>query len=538
MWNILYHMSTQNALAESLIKRLQLIARPLLMGCKLTSFTWGHAILHAAALIRLRPSAEHTHSPLQLVSGREPNLSHLKIFGCAVYVPIPPPQRTKMGPQRRLGIYIGFNSPSIIKYLEPSTGDMFTARFADCQFDEKVFPVLGGNKEKQRLVTQEITWNASQILNLDPRNGQCEFEVQKTINLQRTANELPDAFTDTNRVTKSHIPASNAPAQIKVIPEEDTIQRKRRRPIGSRDKNPRKRKEQNNIVGENSQHNTNENEILVPNENEISINYVHDSTLWNRNTTRVSDIFSYAIATDVINENDYVPKTLEECMHRDDWPKWQEAINTELSSLQKRHVFGPIVRTPIDVKPVGYRWVFAIKRNEKNEIVRYKARLVAQGFSQIPGIDYEETYSPVIDAITLRFLIGFTISEGLHMRLMDVVTAYLYGNLENDIYMKIPKGLNLPEALKSTPRDMCAIKLQRSLYGLKQSGRMWYNRLSEYLIKEGYKADVISPCVFIKASKPKYTIIAVYVDDINIIGSPEEIEKAAQFLKKEFEMKD
>ena len=108
------HIHTQNGLAESLIKRLQLIARPLLMRCKLPSSAWGHAILHAAALIRLRPTADHEYSPLQLVSGREPSLSHLRIFGCAVYVPIPPPQRTTMGPQRRLGIYIGFNSPSII----------------------------------------------------------------------------------------------------------------------------------------------------------------------------------------------------------------------------------------------------------------------------------------------------------------------------------------------------------------------------------------------------------------------------------------
>ncbi|KAJ0523083.1 putative RNA-directed DNA polymerase [Helianthus annuus] len=137
------HVHTQNGLAESLIKQLQIIARPLLMRCKLPSSAWGHAILHAAALIRLRPTADHEYSPLQLVSGREPNLPHLKIFSCAVYVPISPPQRTIMGPQRRLGIYIGFNSPSIIKYLEPLTGDMFTARFADCQFNETVFPVLG-----------------------------------------------------------------------------------------------------------------------------------------------------------------------------------------------------------------------------------------------------------------------------------------------------------------------------------------------------------------------------------------------------------
>ena len=83
------------------------------------------------------------------------------------------------------------------------------------------------------------------------------------------------------------------------------------------------------------------------------------------------------------------------------------------------------------------------KRNEKGEVVRYKARLVAQGFSQRPGIDYEETYSPVVDATTLRFLISLAVREGLDMRLMDVVTAYLYGPLDNEIYMKIPDGIEL-----------------------------------------------------------------------------------------------
>jgi Reverse transcriptase (RNA-dependent DNA polymerase) len=108
----------------------------------------------------------------------------------------------------------------------------------------------------------------------------------------------------------------------------------------------------------------------------------------------------------VINEEDYVPKTPKECMHRNDWPKWKDAMKAELDSLEKRNVFGPVILTPKNVNPVGYKWVFVIKRNEKNEIVRYKARLVAQGFTQIPGVDYEEAYSPVVDTITLRFLIS------------------------------------------------------------------------------------------------------------------------------------
>ena len=85
------------------------------------------------------------------------------------------------------------------------------------------------------------------------------------------------------------------------------------------------------------------------------------------------------------------------------------------------------------------------------------------------------------------------------MRLMDVVTAYLYGSLENDIYMKIPEGFKVPEQTPNS-REVYSVKLNKSLYGLKQSGRMWFNCLSTFLLKEGYKNDPLSPCVFIKRS--------------------------------------
>nr|GFD13014.1 retrovirus-related Pol polyprotein from transposon TNT 1-94 [Tanacetum cinerariifolium] len=125
------HVYTQNGLAESLIKCLQLIAIPMIMRTKLPVSMWGHKNLHAASLICMRPSAYHKYSHIQLASGQEPNISHLRIFGCAVYVPIAPPQRTKMGPQRRLGIYVGYETYSIIRYVEPLMGDVFTAHFAD-----------------------------------------------------------------------------------------------------------------------------------------------------------------------------------------------------------------------------------------------------------------------------------------------------------------------------------------------------------------------------------------------------------------------
>ncbi|CAA0831790.1 Unknown protein, partial [Striga hermonthica] len=270
------HVHTQNGLAETLIKRLQLIARPLIMRTKLPTSVWGHAILHADNLIRIRPSAHHTYSPLQLASGREPNIAHIRIFGCAVYVPIAPPQRTKMGPQRRLGIYVGYESPSIIKYLELKTGDVFTARFDDCHFNEELFPPLGGNEKS---IEKNIEWRTSSLSYLDPPTKQREQEVQKIIHLQNIANQLPDAFTDTKRVAKSHVAAINAPARIEItkemanddVPNELKARLKRGRPVGSKDKNPRKKRE---IQDSNLKKNQDDGKISERNENiEISINY-------------------------------------------------------------------------------------------------------------------------------------------------------------------------------------------------------------------------------------------------------------------------
>ena len=171
--------------------------------------------MHVVALICIQPITYHEYSLSQLVLRKQPNIYHLQIFGCVVYVPIAPTQRTKMGPQRRLGVYVGFDSPSIIRYLEPLTGDVFTARFADCHFNESVFPSLGREKsipEERR----EISWKTSTMTHLDPRTNQCELEVQRIIHLQNLANQLLDAFIDTKKVTKSHISTTNTLPRIDV----------------------------------------------------------------------------------------------------------------------------------------------------------------------------------------------------------------------------------------------------------------------------------------------------------------------------------
>ena len=140
--------------------------------------------------------------------------------------------------------------------------------------------------------------------------------------------------------------------------------------------------------------------ITDPENNEISINFCNN--LWDRNEIVIDNMFAFSVTNEIIND-DYEPRSITECRQMQDWPKWKEEIQAELASLAKQDVFGPIARIPENVILVGYKWVFVRKWNEKNEIVRYKAWLEAQEFSQRLGINYDETNSPVMDTITFNF---------------------------------------------------------------------------------------------------------------------------------------
>jgi hypothetical protein len=244
------------------------------------------------------------------------------------------------------------------------------------------------------------------------------------------------------------------------------------------------------------------------------------------------ECFSFHIAKAVLEEPD--PGNVSEAESSSKSIEWRLAMQKELASLASRDVLGSVQETPKGKTLVGCRWVFASKRNDKGEVVRHKARLVAKGYNQKFGIDYESTYSPVMDATTFRILTSYATHEALHMQMMDVVTAYLYGNLDKEIYMSVPPGIKFEQGVFNKP----CVKLQRSLYGLKQAGRMWFNRLSDYLAKQGFVANEICPCVFIKKVGSEFAIISVYVDDLNIIGTEKACKDAATTLEKEFEMKD
>ena len=231
-----------------------------------------------------------------------------------------------------------------------------------------------------------------------------------------------------------------------------------------------------------------------------------------------------------------IPKNINDVMKHPCKRFWIEAIKTELHSLVSKGVWR-VTEIPPNRMLIGCRWVFAIKKKSNGEIERYKARLVAQGYSQEEGIDYDEIYSPVIRQATLRYILSFCMTEGLEIELADIETAFLYGDIDRLLFMKTPPG-----NFYDVPKGKC-LELLKAIYGLKQAGRQWFVRLSDYLIKHGFVQGTFDKCIFIKRwTKAKdgfddVAIIGIYVDDIILGGSKRSITEVKKLIFAEFKGK-
>ena len=319
-----------------------------------------------------------------------------------------------MGPLRKSGIYVGYETVSIIRFLDPLTGDCHTARFADCIFDEDLFPTLGGGNQPLDDKSREITWKATGIHAHDPRTVETNREVQKILDLHSLANQLPDHFSDLKTVTKSHVHARNAPERVEIPKKNDGIPAPAPRPKRTRipvsqipsTRGRPKKKDKRDLLqsapvegsqlrpGTSTDISVHEIPDLnfpiseIPSEvvcahigagklkdlapglgnpveqedvpdalhDEMAINYVNSGESYNRAMANVDVNFAKKIAS--IIDLDPEPNTLVDCKKRSDWKDWQKAITAELLSLNKREIFGPVCLTPPHIRPVCHKWVF------------------------------------------------------------------------------------------------------------------------------------------------------------------------------------
>lgn len=182
---------------------------------------------------------------------------------------------------------------------------------------------------------------------------------------------------------------------------------------------------------------------------------------------------------------------------------------------------------------VSNKWLFKKKFTQDGEVSKYKARLVARGFSQRYGEDYTETFAPVVKFPTLRMVLALAAAADLHLQQMDVKSAYLNGIITEDIYMSQPEGY----VMKG--RESLACKLNKSIYGLKQSGRKWYQRLDASLLKMGFIKSAADQNLYILKQGDAYLLLLVYVDDILLASNSDNLlDKVKSQLNSEFKMTD
>ncbi|GJR83034.1 putative ribonuclease H-like domain-containing protein [Tanacetum coccineum] len=190
---------------------------------------------------------------------------------------------------------------------------------------------------------------------------------------------------------------------------------------------------------------------------------------------------------------------------------WVEAMQEELLQFRLQQVW-ILVDLPHGAKIIGTKWVYINKRDERGVVVRNKVRLVAYGHRQEDGIDYDEVFAPVARIETIRLFLAFASFIGFIVYQMDIKSAFLYGTIDEEVYVSQPPGFVDPDHPKKV------YKVVKALYGLHQAPRAWYATLSTFLEKHGYRRGTIDKTLFIKKDKKDIMLVQVYVDDI-IFGS-------------------
>ena len=189
---------------------------------------------------------------------------------------------------------------------------------------------------------------------------------------------------------------------------------------------------------------------------------------------------------------------------------WVDAMNKEIDALMLNNTWD-FVDFPIGKKAISSKWVYKVKLNSDGSLERFKSQLVIRGFTQQDGVDYQEVFSPVVKMVEIISIITLAASKGSDLFQPYVNNGFLHKDLDEEVYMKVPKGIPNPS------NKVC--RLKKSLYGLKQASRHWFSKLNSTLVSLGYQQSKNDYSLFINKCSTSITIIIVYVDDILIIGS-------------------
>ena len=442
-------------------------------------------------------------TPYESWFGTKPNVSDLRVFGCICFYHVPKCQRRKLDPKARKAIFVGYpDDTKGYKLYDLESKKFKRKEIQNVTFNEQEFHIFDESsavtKDDKQNIIFPVEEPAEDNSDCTKQGGSSQaiapdepvatnLNIVEPIALEENAREHGDQVGDVEGRNQVGGGVQNTYEKTFMLSVAQLPDKRIPRP------NSRYIEEESNIVNE-------------------CIN--------NGNRSLISDIDE--------------PRNVEEALSSVHAKQWKDAMDSEHSSLIRNKTWS-LVSRPKDVNIVGNRWVFKVKRKGDGSIDRFKARLVAQGFSQTYGVDYDEVFSPVVRFSTLRSLLALANANNWEIHQMDVTTAFLNGELDCAVFMEQPIGYVVPG------KSNYVCKLEKSLYGLKQSARCWNATLHKYLESNNFQQSSADGCIYVKRviEHGKFVILAVYVDDlIPVSNDVDMLNEEKSTLCSKFEMVD
>ena len=522
----------QNGIAERSNRTVADMARCLRIEAGLGKEFWAEACNTSVHILNRVPSAIlGGQTPYHKLFGKQARVDHLRVFGCRAYVQVYEDQRGKMDPKAWKGILVGYDEHNRRCYRVYDPVKRITRRAIHVTFNENLFPAKGNHAEG--FIQQPVDPPASRVTR--DRQQQIVVGEERVIAQEepRTVAEIRPTATesrDQSNSGKKQVRFNLLPTGSSLLPRRDNA---------------------GNNGSENKSHTENDSEatgqapadsvgdgddpyrrMYNPPARGEQPRWCQDEECGTRGIHRahLGVHFAYEAAADVMGD----PGSYGEAMQSTDSKKWKLAAEEEYQSLIKNNTW-TLCEKPPGANIVGTRWVFKAKRDENGNISRYKAKLVAQGFKQKAGLDYGETFAPTAKQTSIRVILAMAAQEDWHLHNMDVDTAFLNANIEEEIYISQPEGFE-----QSGPNDeQLVCRLNKSIYGLKQAARDWNKTLDHWMKSYGLEASEADACVYTKRVAGDILIVLTWVDDLIIAGSyMRVIDEFKVAISKRFKMKD
>ena len=490
------HCPQQNGLCEREIATLTKLATTVMIAAEMPTALWTHAFQYAAEArnCSLRKRTKDS-TPHQLMHGVRPDLTRLRAFGCTAYVTIPKQRRRKMKPRAWTGVMMGYaKKQKGWLIMDPSDGQIRTRR--NVHFNEKK---PGGPLLRDYVYGSEGKEDSPEDWHQLGRTSRgLSFRGPSEYDEDWTPPEEEEEDLDDEQDTDEMAVDPDLPDKVSTEWTEE--QRYLIQGLLPEDEET-DQDQASSVTPEDGCDVQEERNCKPPPQN-----------WWAASAAEGSKKFG-------------IPKNYQQAIESPNKKQWLEAIHKELMMMKRRGVW-KIVELPKGRKTIPCKWVFDIKRKADGSIERHKARLVACGYSQKAGIDYNETFAPVAAAKTFRTMLSIAAHRGLKLIHIDVKSAYLHAPLTERIFMEIPLGLEIPSSVRGGGGEaggsgrgagtLCC-ELKMALYGLCQAGREWHLLLARELEKLGLQAIEADECLFVMdLSDNDYFIAIVYVDDIAV----------------------